>query len=49
MLADEDRATFKLGGSDVPKLQWFAVANVQLEHLVEIAIKQISFMTHAER
>ena len=49
MLAGEDRATFKIGGSDVPKLQWFGFANVQLEHLIEIAIKQISFMTHTER
>ena len=49
MLAGEDRATFKIGGSDVPKLQWFSVANIQLEHLVKVTIKQIAHMIHAER
>ena len=49
MLAGDDRVTFKVGGSDVPKLHWFAFANIQFEHLVKVTIKQIALMIHAER
>lgn len=47
MFASENRPIFKVGGCDVPQLQLFAVPNVQLEHLIEIAIEQAAFMIHA--
>ena len=48
MIARADGATGKVGGGDVPKVERFAVGDLKVEHLVEIAIKQFTFISHAQ-
>ena len=47
MVSGEDGAAGKIGGGDVPKVERFAVGDSEIEHLVEIAVVQLSFITDA--
>ena len=48
MIAIENWAALKVVRSNLPKLQRLFVADVELEHLIEIAIKQVALMVHAQ-
>ena len=48
MIAIENWAALKVGRSNLPKLQRLVAADVELEHLIEIAIKQVALMVHAK-
>ena len=48
MVAGENYPVLQIRGRDIPQIKRFAVGNIHSEHLVEIAIKQFTFISHAQ-
>ena len=48
MVAGENFSVLQIRGRDIPQIKWSAVGYVHAEHLVEIAIKQFTFISHTQ-
>ena len=48
MVAGENFSVLQIRGRNIPQIKWFSVGYVHAEHLVEIAIKQFTFISHTQ-
>ena len=48
MVAGENFSVLQIRGRDIPQINRFAVGNIHSEHLVEITIEQLAFISHAQ-
>ena len=48
MVAGENFSVLQIRGRDIPQIKRFAVGNIHSEHLVEITIEQLAFISHAQ-
>ena len=48
MIAGENFSALQIRGSDVPQKKRLSVGDLHSEHLVEITIEQLAFISHAQ-
>ena len=48
MVVGENFSVLQIRGRDIPQIKRFAVGYVHAEHLVEITIEQLAFISHAQ-
>ena len=48
MVAGENFSVLQIRSRDIPQIKRFSVGNIHSEHLVEITIEQLAFISHAQ-